>query len=78
MATLAQAKRDFQHGIIKSARIQLLMGEIVVELMYEGKVGADTLDEARTKTPRHFKSLYGAVKAVEDVGFSVKSLIVAG
>lgn len=72
--TLAQAKRDFELGYLKSWRIEKVpMGGWLVSL--GSGVSAGHLADVRTKQARVFKSLDGAVSTVEAVGFQVNALL---
>lgn len=73
--TMADAKRDFGRGYLKSFGIErytLQMGWAVY-LMDGEAVGY--LVDARTKKDRLFKTLDAAVSAVESIGFKVDRLI---
>lgn len=78
MATIAQLKRDHGFGLVKSARLYRIFDNILVEFAYQGQMSMQTLDDARTKKPRYFKSFDAAVRAVESVGLSVDALTVGG
>lgn len=70
--TMAEAKRDRSMGYLTSARIVRTQGGWVVELG-----GGKTLGElapARCRERRVFKSVDGAVSALEQIGFAVKVL----
>jgi hypothetical protein len=74
MATLIQAKRDFDLGVLKSFAIhrnQYLNGWSLT-MDYNGV--AVYIVDARGKLPRLFKSLDSAVHAAEHIGFKVTSL----
>lgn len=76
MATLGQAKRDFELGALKACSIHrapFLPGWFLT-LMYNG-VPVHLVD-ARGKTPRVFKTLDAAVAAAEQIGFKVEGLTV--
>lgn len=74
MSTLAQAKRDFEFGLIQSVMIQRVFESAVVELTYRGKSVPEPLVDARTKKPRQFKTLDAAVRSIEEIGLSVSAL----
>lgn len=76
MATMAEAKRDFDNGVLRCYRIVLTMGVKTVELEYltRAGIGTDTLDDARTKKTRQFKTWDAAVSALEQIGFQVNAL----
>ena len=78
MATMAQAKRDFQAAYLK--------GFYVVADIVPGCWNLDIEDingrrgflvDARTKEPRSFKTLDAAVSALREIGFDVKGLVSA-
>lgn len=73
--TMEQAKRDFQMGYLTRYEIHRQPMDRQgwsVQLSDGSNVGV--LADARTKTPRVFKTLDAAVAAVEQVGFSVDLL----
>lgn len=72
--TMAQAKRDFTIGYLTRWHIERVPmgGGWRVELGTGN--GRGWLADARTKEPRVFKSLDGAVSAVEQIGFEVNFL----
>ena len=76
MATMAEAKRDFGFGRIKGAKIFDQMGYLVVDLQYSVDKGEGFLTDARSRSPRQFKSYDTAVKALRDIGFKVDGVAV--
>ena len=71
--TMAEAKRDFGYGLLADYGMQRVMGEWSVVLSGTSMRGA--LVDARGKTPRMFKTLDAAVSALEQIGFSVQSMV---
>ena len=72
--TTAQAKRDFQIAFLTKFRIErspLNTGWLVI--LGEGLAEGFLVDAAR-KEQRVFKSLDGAVSALEDIGFNIDAL----
>lgn len=76
MATMAQAKRDFENGAIRKFRIDKTMGKITLSLIYVHgfTLGEEPLFDARTKEPRVFKTWNAAISAADMVGFDVTSI----
>lgn len=72
--TMSVAKHEFEIGYLKSFSIDRhpLSDGWWVMLGSSGARGF--LCDARTKEPRLFKSLDGAVSAVESIGFKVSTL----
>jgi hypothetical protein len=76
--TLAQAKLDFNRGLLKDVRIVSAMPgtwsvEITSTLALDGK---GWLLGAKKKEPRQMKTLDAALEAVLQIGFEVKQLLV--
>ena len=77
--TLAQAKMDFNRGLLKEVRIVAATPvgtwsvEITSTLTVDGK---GWLLGAKTKDPRKMKTLDAAVEAILQIGFEVKHLLV--
>jgi len=76
MATMAQAKRDFENGAIRKFRIDNTMGKITLNLIYVNgfSLSETPLFDARTKAPRIFKTWNAAISAADMVGFDVTSI----
>lgn len=78
--TMAQAKRDFERGILTHAWITSLeFSEIagpawIVLLEGSGLGGKGWLLDARHGKPRQFKTLDAAASAIRQIGFKVESL----
>jgi hypothetical protein len=73
--TMDQAKRDFELGYLvkyEFHRVPLDKTGWLVVLSDGSNVGQ--LADARTKTPRVFKTLDAAINSVEQIGFSVDLL----
>lgn len=72
--TMAQAKRDFQIGYLTKWRIERapMVDGWMIQLG-EGN-GRGWLADARSKEPRVFKSIDGAVSALEQIGFEMNLL----
>ena len=73
--TMAQAKRDFDSGYMES--FQIVRENIGYDWNVLLKAGTNRgpLVDARTKTARCFKSLDGAIAALEQIGFKVEALM---
>lgn len=72
--TMAMAKRDFGIGYLTRWRIERVpMQDAWIVRLGEGN-GEGVLCDARTKKPRVFTTLDGAVNAVMAVGFEVNAL----
>jgi hypothetical protein len=79
MATMAEAKRDFENGVIRGFRIVKGMdyaGGKALELLYTANAAkqVDWMLDARTKRTRIFKTYDAAVSAAEMIGFNVDVL----
>lgn len=76
--TMAQAKRDFEHGYIKDWSIERFPiagpGWFVMFRSMSGNILGWLID-AREKQPRQFKTLDAAVSSIEEVGFKVEKLL---
>jgi hypothetical protein len=72
-ATIKELKRDFELGYLKSYRIMKAGITIKIWNVQFMDVGNNpfNLVDARTKQTREFKSLDGAISAVEEVGFEI-------
>jgi len=75
--TMAQAKRDFEIGYLTGFCFyrSVAAGEPWTIGLSGGSARGHLVD-ARTKSVREFKSLDAAVRAVEEVGFECKALMV--
>ena len=74
--TMAEAKKQFQLGVLKGFAIARTMGVCMVSFDVQagsGRVDGQLVD-ARTKEPRQFKTLDAACSALEQVGFRVDCL----
>lgn len=76
MATTSEARRDFQHGLIRGFTIERVPMEtraIMVTLLYTGRATKDRepLGDTRSKKARMFKTYDAAVSALEQIGFNV-------
>lgn len=76
MATMAQAKREFELGMHRGFRIDRINQLNYVVLLYStiatpNTKHSETLDDARTRQPRAFKTLDAAVRSLEMIGFKV-------
>lgn len=76
--TMAQAKRDFNRALIKDVRIvDTQLGTWSVRITSQhGMNSTGWLIDARKREPRQMKSLCAAVKAVTQIGFQVKQLLI--
>jgi len=78
MSTVAQAKRDFQNGLIRKFRIDRgpMGGAKYLTLLYTSSAAQPIalLLDARTKKPREFKTYDAAVAAAEQIGFVADSI----
>jgi hypothetical protein len=80
MSTMAQAKRDFGIGYLRSFTILRDVNDLSLaspgwNLDLEDMNGRrGFLVDARTKTVRVFKTLDAAVSALEEIGFQVNGL----
>lgn len=73
--TMALAKRDFEIGYLSSYRLERFpMHDDVWVVQLKGGSAMGALVDARSKSPRKFKSLDAAVAAVEAIGFKVSVL----
>lgn len=72
--TMAQAKRDFENGLLRSFQIDRSMLGWCVALQGIGKIGSGWLLDARRKEPRVFKTVDAAVAALCEIGFEVSRL----
>lgn len=73
--TMALAKRDFEIGYLQDYRVErvaLQSGVWIVEL--KGGTARGHLVDARSKSPREFKTLDAAVSAIQAIGFRVEGL----
>lgn len=73
--TMANAKRDFAAGFIKSYSIDRNMAGGSVFLHGQSKLNEGWLIDARQKKPRVFKSLDAAILALNQIGFNTKRLV---
>jgi selenophosphate synthase len=70
---VAQAKRDFERGILKSFWItDNGFAGIVIVLLSE--TSEDVLTKARTSEPRLFKTFDAACRVLREIGFKVHML----
>lgn len=76
MATMAEAKRDFDRGLIQKFLIEKTMGGYLIQLGYSYSGGAELegLVDARERRCRVFKTLDAAVAVIQAVGFEVRQL----
>ncbi len=73
MHTIAIAKRDFQMGYLTKYRIERAPMDGWLLHLGEGNA-AGWLVDARSKTPRAFKTLDSVVSTLEAIGFRVQVL----
>lgn len=73
--TMALAKRDFKIGYLSTFQIQkaVLSENWNVYLKSDGNANGYLVD-ARTKKPREFCTIDGAVAAIKQIGFNVEFL----
>lgn len=76
--TLAQAKKDFNRGLLKQVRIVAAMPgtwsvQITSILALDGK---GWLLDAKKKEPRQFKTLDAAIFQIREIGFEVRQILV--
>lgn len=79
--TMAQAKRDFDHGHLVGANILrpgMHAGVWCIQLVTVRVDGTGWLVDARTKQAREFKTLDAAFSALLQVGMSPESLGIKG
>lgn len=73
-STMAQAKRDFGLGHLKTFKLtRVPMSENWGVFLGSG-AAAGWLIDARTKGPREFKTLDAAVSALHQIGFQITEL----
>jgi hypothetical protein len=74
--TMAQAKRDFERGLLKSVHIvDTGIDTWAVQITSTlGMDGTGWLLGAKHKEPRQMKTLDAAVEAIRQIGFLVKQL----
>ncbi|AOJ44301.1 hypothetical protein WJ28_11705 [Burkholderia thailandensis] len=73
--TMAQAKRDFGIGYLTGFQFErLALASDVWLVRLAGGTARGALVDARSRSPRQFKSLDAAVAAVEQIGFRVDGL----
>jgi hypothetical protein len=74
--TVAQAKRDFEIGYLTDFSFERfrLDGGAEWSIKLAGGSARGVLVDARSKTPRTFRSLDAAIAAVESIGFRVEGL----
>lgn len=73
--TMAQAKRDHEIGYLTRWRIERAPeGQEGWRVELGAGVGCGWLADARSKEPRVFKSLDGAVSSLQQIGFEVNLL----
>lgn len=73
--TLAQAKRDFDMGLLTDWRLhQHAMSDGWVVQLVGPKMAVGPLVEVRAKTIRVFKTLDAAVGILRDIGFQVQGM----
>ena len=79
MATMAQAKRDFQLGYLTAYQVKrwdLASGGCPGWFVWLGQGNAaGWLVDARSHDPRQFKTLDAAIQALEQIGFKVDALV---
>ena len=75
--TMAEAKKQFSLGSMTGYFIEFIFGAYQVHFhMVVGKRPVDAvLVDARTKSPRQFKSLDGAASALEQIGFKISRFV---
>lgn len=74
MATMAQAKDYFQRDLLAAYAVGRVLDYWLVRMQFKDSGGEFPLVDARSKQPRHFKTLDAAVRAIEEVGFDVSQL----
>lgn len=67
---VAQAKRDFERGILTSFAMTDHGFAGIVVLLYSAS-GEDVLTKARTAEPRIFKTFDAACRVLREIGFKV-------
>lgn len=73
--TMAQAKKDFERGLLLSARLEFLDIAGVWVVVFVGVGHEGYLIDARFKIQRMFRTLDSAVSALRSVGFQVRGLV---
>lgn len=78
--TMAQAKRDFGLGLLRSFELHWWIDAWVVFLVSSVPVAGFSapLLDARTESPRRFKTADAAVRSAQEVGFRVSVLMLKG
>lgn len=76
--TMAQAKKDFDRGLLKEVRIVAATADtwsvqITSSLKHDG---TGWLLGAKNKSVRQMRTLDAAIQAAKDIGFEVKTLAV--
>ena len=72
--TMAQAKRDHRVGYLTRWRIEKTPEGVGWRVELGAGNGRGWLADARSKEPRVFRSLDGAVSALEQIGFEINLL----
>lgn len=72
--TMVQAKRDFEIGYLTDFHVTRAALGDGWNLMLRGGTNRGSLVDARSKSPRVFKTLDAAVSALEQIGFKVEGL----
>jgi hypothetical protein len=75
--TMQQAKRDFELGHLQKfsiERVQMTLDLASWRVILGSGKSLGVLVDARNKEQRCFKSLDGAVNALQDIGFNVLAL----
>lgn len=67
---VAQAKRDFERGILKSF-VMTDDGFDDIAIILYSQTGEDVLTKARTAEPRRFKTFDAACRVLREIGFKV-------
>ena len=71
---MAQAKRDFSIGYLTECKLVRVPMSPEWSIQLGQGVSRGFLVDARTKEPRHFKSLDSAISTLEQIGFEVNEL----
>lgn len=74
--TLSQARRDFGIGFLTGFVLQVSEDRSSWRVALLGGTARGYLVDARSKEVRSFKSLDAAVRAIQEIGFGVESLVV--
>ena len=76
--TMAQAKRDFERGFLKGVEVRHweIAGGVWTVMLESMGGSIGFLVDARTKRTREFKTVDAAVRAIQSMGFKIKTLVV--